>query len=117
MANKFDFRDFINTIIDEYCFNNGNCKIVFTCRNQFWEELNLNQDNSVSILTLQPFALNQAEKFFALAFNDSKKEKRAIKILNKFNKEKKLLYSFYVGYSKVFNREERGGSTRDCRRS
>ncbi|WP_038343781.1 RNA-binding domain-containing protein [Acinetobacter sp. A47] len=96
LANKFDFRDFINTIIDEYCFNNGNCKIVFTCRNQFWEELNLNQDNSVSILTLQPFALNQAEKFFALAFNDSKKEKRAIKILNKFNKEKNYYIPFML---------------------
>ncbi|MFW1841594.1 RNA-binding domain-containing protein [Acinetobacter pittii] len=84
LANKFNFKDFIQSIINEYSFNNGNCKIVFTCRNKFWEELNLNDNKNISIMTLQPFGTEKAEKFFQLAFPDIKKQRQAIKILNKF---------------------------------
>ena len=97
LANKFNFRDFINTIISEYCFNNGNCKIIFTCRNQFWDELNLeHNNNNVSIVTLKPFEINQAEKFFELSFSDSRKEKQAIKILQKFSKDKNNYIPFML---------------------
>lgn len=92
LANKFNFKDFIQNIIDEYSFNNGNCKIVFTCRNQFWEELNLNDNKNISIMTLQPFGTEKAEKFFQLAFSDLKKQRQALKILNKFIRKNSNTY-------------------------
>ncbi|RKG46745.1 MULTISPECIES: RNA-binding domain-containing protein [Acinetobacter] len=96
LSNKFNFRSFVHTIINEYCFNNGNCKIIFTCRNQFWEELSLNDNTGISIVTLQPFDEEKANKFFELSFNDNKKEKQALKILNKFNNNKESYIPFML---------------------
>ena len=112
LANKFDFRNFIHTIVNEYCFNNGNCKIIFTCRNQFWEELSISEHSGISIVTLQPFGLKKANKFFQLAFEDEAKQRQALRILNKFNNNKETYIPFMLDTVKYLIEKKAGDAAK-----
>lgn len=96
LSGKFNFKYFIQKIIDEYSFNNGSCKIVFTCRNQFWDDLNLSDRKEVSVVTLQPFTNQKAKEYFNKAFNDLNMEKQALKILRKFNQDSQKFIPFML---------------------
>lgn len=83
---KFDFEFFINDIIKEYCFNNGNCKVLLTCRNQFWEQLNYGYNDSITLVNLIPFDDNQVKEYFEKTFDDTISIKACIQYTKKFSK-------------------------------
>lgn len=80
---KFDIASFIRSILDSYSNNLERGKILITCRDNFWADLE--GSNYVRDITLTPFNANLAKDFFNQAFGEnSPKVDRAMGMADKF---------------------------------
>ena len=80
---RFDVSRFIQSILEGYSNNLERGKVLITCRDNFWRELNGNE--SVQAITLRPFDLTLATDFFSQAFGQNQfKVDRAIEMADKF---------------------------------
>src|SRR5690606_37367519 len=64
------------------------------CRTYFWKE-QISKENSINHFEIEPFSLNHAIEFYNKKFNDIKKIKKALELLNELdiehNENKKFL--------------------------
>lgn len=96
LGSSFDFDFFIKDIINEYCFNNGNCKILLTCRNQFWEQLNYDFDEHITVVNLRPFDENQVTEYFEKTFTNSGDIRKCMQYTKRFSKNNKEYSPFML---------------------
>lgn len=96
LGSNFDFDFFIKDIVNEYCFNNGNCKILLTCRNQFWEQLNYNFDEHITVVNLHPFDENQVTEYFQKTFDNPNDIRKCMLYTRKFSRDKKEYSPFML---------------------
>lgn len=84
---KFQLKEFLKRIFDDYCFNLGKTKIIITCRDSIWDEAfnPISHDwQIIDKITLEPFNRQQAETFFHSCFtNNISLQKRAMSLANK----------------------------------
>ena len=66
LGSKFDISSFISSIVGSYSDNMERGKIVVTCRDNFWRDVD--HDEVVKEITLLPFNEDLAEEFFRQAF-------------------------------------------------
>ncbi len=80
---KFNVDEFLNSIID-YTSEQGNGKIIITCRSYFWESSKYDS-NQIVTAELLPFNEKQTQKFFEKSYNqDRKKIEKSLKIADEF---------------------------------
>lgn len=96
LGSNFDFDFFIKDIINEYCFNNGNCKILLTCRNQFWEQLNYDFDEHITVVNLNPFDENQVTEYFEKTFVEKSDINKCLQYTKRFSKSTKEYSPFML---------------------
>ena len=101
LGSKFDVSAFVKSILDSYSNNLERGKVLITCRDNFWRELDSNE--KIMEITLSPFNLALAKEFFYQAFEKSAaKVDRAINMADKFaikedvGSEKEQVYIPYV---------------------
>ena len=83
LGSKFDVGVFIQSILDGYSNNLERAKVLITCRDNFWRELNGHE--SVQAITLRPFDTKLATDFFSQAFGgNTSKVERAMGMADKF---------------------------------
>lgn len=78
LGSKFDIASFISSIMSNYSDNMERGKIVVTCRDNFWRDVN--GDEVVNEVTLLPFNEQLAEEFFSQAFAQRTKVLRAMEM-------------------------------------
>ncbi len=64
LGSSFNINTFIENIVEEYSFNLCRCKIIITCRNHFWGNLEINRE-MIKYIDLLPFNEEQAKDFFS----------------------------------------------------
>ncbi len=83
LGSKFDVNAFINKISTHYCSNIKNAKILITCRDYFWDSINIKAE--ILQISLKAFNADLAQTFFAQHFGDSSvKISRAMILANGF---------------------------------
>lgn len=84
LGSKFNINKLIISIFEEYIDTIGKTKIIFTCRDEFW---NLDSyDEQIRSLRLLPFNLEQTIEYFDKKFSGNKlKAKKALEIAKKFS--------------------------------
>ena len=84
LGSKLEINKLIASIFEDYVDTIGKTKIIFTCRDEFW---NLDKyDEKIKTITLSPFSLDQAKKYFEKKFqNNENKIKKAIKIATDYS--------------------------------
>lgn len=82
LGSKFDITSFISSIVGSYSDNMERGKVVVTCRDNFWREVD--RDGLVNEITLLPFNESLAEEFFSQAFSGARaKVNRAMEMADK----------------------------------
>ena len=82
LGSKFDIASFISSIVDGYSDNMERGKILVTCRDNFWRDVN--GGDVVREITLLPFNENLAGEFFSQAFKGARvKVNRAMEMAGK----------------------------------
>lgn len=113
LGSSFDFDFFIKDIINEYCFNNGNCKILLTCRNQFWEQLNYDFNEHITVVNLNPFDENQVKEYFEKTFDDPADIRKCIQYTKRFSKDNKEYSPFMLDTIKYLVERKDDDSSKD----
>jgi len=72
MANipQFDANDFFNSITN-YTPSIGNGKVIITCRNYFWNNSVIENNNNISCIEIMPFDETLARKYFTVRHENS----------------------------------------------
>lgn len=84
LGNKFDKKQFISTIYENYTLGNEKTKIIITCRDYFWDNA-IDADKNIKTLELKPFNQELTEKFFQKEFpKNSTDYKKCIELSNEF---------------------------------
>lgn len=90
----FDVEYFIKSVGNDFVKQIGVGKVLLTCRTYFWKE-QISKENSINHFEIEPFSLNHAIEFYNKKFNDTKKIKKALELLNELdiehNENKKFL--------------------------
>lgn len=73
LGNKFKVNSFIESIYNNYLLGNEKTKIIFTCRDYFWD-LESVDGHAISTLEIHPFNNVLAKKFFLKQFENNSKE-------------------------------------------
>lgn len=101
LGSKFDVASFVKSIIDSYSNNLERGKVLITCRDNFWRDLD--DDKSIKSITLSPFNMSLARDFFCQAFDSMPvKVERAMNMADKFaitdsgTEAKEMVYIPYV---------------------
>lgn len=83
LGSRFDVASFLQSILEGYSSNLERGKVLITCRDNFWREIDGNA--SVQAITLKPFDTKLATDFFSQAFDRNEgKIERAMWMANKF---------------------------------
>lgn len=100
LGSRFDIASFISSIVGSYSDNMERGKIVVTCRDNFWRDVD--RDEVVKEITLLPFNENLAEEFFRQAFNSKRpKVSRAMDMADKLALKKGMVdvgEAIYIPY-------------------
>ncbi len=83
----FDVEYFINSVTNDFVQQIGVGKVLLTCRTYFWKE-QISKENSINHFEIEPFSLDHARDFFSKKFDNLKKEKKAISLLQEMDVEK-----------------------------
>jgi len=83
----FDVEYFIKSVSTDFVKQIGVGKVLLTCRTYFWKE-QISKENSINHFEIEPFSLDHANKFYSRKFDDPKKIKKAINLLNELDVEK-----------------------------
>ncbi|ALO36411.1 hypothetical protein CMT41_17925 [Colwellia sp. MT41] len=96
LGEKFDVSSLISAIFNVYSDSVSNTKVLFTCRDEFWERSQIDFD--IKTLTLKPFTEKLALEYFKFQFgNDDKKTSKAMGYANTFAlNEKSKEYIPYI---------------------
>lgn len=96
IGNKFNINLFISSIYDNYSENLAKAKIVFTCRDYFWDK---NQFTTIKTISLEPFSNKMTKEYFAHYFKDTpSKLDKAIALANEFSLKEKGKEVTFVPY-------------------
>lgn len=82
----FDVEFFIKSVSTDFVKQIGVGKVLLTCRTYFWKE-QISKENSINHFEIEPFSLDHAVKFYSRKFDDSKKIKKALNLLNELDVE------------------------------
>lgn len=101
LGSKFDVANFVKSIIESYSNNLERGKVLITCRDNFWRDLD--DEKNIKSITLSPFDMSLARDFFSQAFNNTPaKVEKAMSMADKFAitdrgaEAKELVYIPYV---------------------
>lgn len=82
----FDVEFFIKSVSNDFVKQIGVGKVLLTCRTYFWKE-QISKDNNINHFEIEPFSLQHASKFYNRKFEDSKKIKKALNLLNEIDSD------------------------------
>jgi hypothetical protein len=92
---RFDISSFLNSIFSNYSNNSEKCKIIITCRDYFWDKLNIGVRN----IHLKPFNEILANEFFIKSFGKLTSQiGKAMKLANKFAIKRANDEDIYIPY-------------------
>ncbi|VWC56087.1 hypothetical protein BLA18110_00314 [Burkholderia lata] len=83
LGSNFDISGFIASIVNHYCNNLERGKVILTCRDNFW--LDINKSDAIREITLKPFNTELAKEFFKKSFEENDaKVGRAMEMADRF---------------------------------
>lgn len=96
LGSKFNINSFLESISNNYSNDNGRCKIIITCRDYFWDKLEIKIKN----IHLKPFNEQLAKKYFEKSFAKlTSQVSKAMKFANKFTfKHEEENEDIYIPY-------------------
>lgn len=83
LSTKFNLREFVQSIVNNYSFNLTRAKIIITCRDSIWDSFIEKESEKILEMKLLPFSTEQVKAYFESSFPDNKTVNKAISVSEK----------------------------------